>query len=109
MNTELDFLTETVLHISEVQEYLEKMATELRQRGHAHDRTKLQEPEFSAFVSTRDEFKKANYGSPEYQALCDVIKPAIDHHYANNRHHTAFYEHGIYDMTLLDILEMLAD
>jgi hypothetical protein len=109
MNNEFDFLCETILHISEVKENLETISSDLLKRGHAHDRTKLQEPEFSAFVSTREKFKKANYGSKEYQECCDVIKSVVDHHYANNRHHTGFYKDGVTDMTLMDIMEMIAD
>ncbi|MFA5132907.1 MAG: DUF5662 family protein [Candidatus Paceibacterota bacterium] len=109
MNIEFEVLTDTLLHIGEVQENLEIFIGELRQRGLAHDRTKLQELEFDAFVSTRPKFKKANYGSPEYQECVDAIKPAIDHHYQLNRHHTAFHQEGINEMNLIDILEMVAD
>lgn len=109
MEKEFDVLCDTILHMTEVQENLELFASELRQRGFAHDRTKLQDPEFSAFVSTRERFKKANYGTPEYEALVKEIKPAIDHHYENNRHHTGFHSDGINGMTFIDILEMLAD
>ena len=37
------------------------------------------------------------------------FKPAIDHHYANNRHHPEHWPNGINDMTLMDLIEMLAD
>lgn len=109
MNNENDFLTDTILHIKEVQSNLEIFSYELRKRGVEHDMTKLQEPEFTAFVSTRDRFKKANYGTPEYQELVEEIKPAVNHHYENNRHHTGFHENGINDMNFIDILEMIAD
>ena len=109
MNTEMDFLCDTLLHIGEVAENLEIIASKLRQRGLSHDRTKLEELEFDAFVSTRRNFKKANYGTPEYQACCDTIRPAVDHHHENNRHHTAYYVNGVDDMTLVDVIEMIAD
>ena len=109
MNTTMDFLCDTLLHISEVKENLETVASELRKRGEAHDRTKLQELEFDAFVSTRDQFKKANYGTKEYDACVSAVKPAVVHHHKNNRHHTDFHENGINDMTLIDIIEMVAD
>jgi hypothetical protein len=109
MTNELDFLCDAILHVSEVQENLEIVASILKQKGFAHDRTKFHELEFEAFVSTRDRFKKANYGSPEYQALVEEIKPAVDHHYQNNRHHTGFHENGIDDMNLIDIIEMICD
>jgi len=109
MNTELEVLTDTLRHISEVAENLAVMRSDLEQRGIKHDRSKLEEFEFDAFVKTRPKFKKANYGSPEYQECFDIIKPAIERHYCNNRHHTGFHEGGFADMNLLDILEMLAD
>lgn len=109
MNLEFDFLCDTLLHISEVKENLEIIVSELNQRGLAHDRTKLQALEFDGFVSTREKFKKANYGSPEYQECIKLTKPAVDHHYANNRHHTGFHKDGINDMTLVDLIEMIAD
>lgn len=109
MNTEFEVLTDTLVHIGEVREALGEVTHDLQQRGVAHDRTKLQEPEFSVFCSTRPEFKKANYGTPEYAAVVKKANVAVDHHYANNRHHTAFHANGIEDMNLLDVLEMLAD
>ena len=109
MDNNFDFLCDTILHVTEVQENLEEVASELMQRGFAHDRTKFQALEFDAFVSTRDKFKKANYGSKEYQECIDIVKPAVDHHYKNNRHHTGYHKNGIDDMSLLDIIEMLCD
>ena len=37
------------------------------------------------------------------------MKPALDHHYANNSHHPEHFENGVDDMTLIDLVEMLAD
>jgi hypothetical protein len=109
MDMTTDFLCETILHVSEVSENLEIIASELRKRGCAHDRTKFQALEFDAFVSTREKFKKANYGTPEYQECVDIVKPAVDHHHANNRHHTGFHAAGVSGMSLIDLAEMIAD
>ena len=109
MKTDLEVLTDTIRHISEVSENLAQIRHDLERRGLTHDRSKLESFEFDAFVSTRPLFRKANYGTKEYQECTEAIKPAIDHHYANNRHHTAFHPNGFADMNLLDILEMLAD
>jgi len=109
MNMEFDFLCDTVLHIGEVAENLEEVASELKKRGLAHDRTKLQQLEFDGFVSTREKFKKANYGTPEYKECVELTRPAVNHHYENNRHHTGFHKNGLNDMTLIDIIEMIAD
>jgi hypothetical protein len=37
------------------------------------------------------------------------MKPALDHHYAQNRHHPEHHASGIAGMTLLDLIEMLCD
>lgn len=109
MNAELEMLADTIVHISEVQENLFQMRAILEARGIAHDRTKFLAIEFDAFVKARPRFKEADYGSPEYQECVNMIRPSIDHHHANNRHHIAFYKNGFSDMNLFDILEMLAD
>jgi len=109
MNVELDFLCDTIVHVSEVAENLEICASNLRQRGHAHDRTKFQPMEFDAFVSTREKLKRAKFGAPEQQECVDTIRQAVDHHHANNQHHVQYYSDGIKDMSLLDILEMICD
>ena len=109
MNTEFEVLTDTLMHISEVQENIEKLSGELRKRGIAHDRSKLMAVEFDGFVKSRPKFKKANYGTPEYQECVDMIKPSVEHHYKNNRHHTAYHENGIKGMNLIDVCEMVCD
>jgi hypothetical protein len=109
MDNSFDFLCDIILHVSEVSENIEQITGRLKQRGLSHDRTKFQNPEFDAFVSVRDEFKKAKYGSPEYKECVDLIKPAVDHHYQNNRHHAEYHKNGIKDMTLIDIIELIAD
>lgn len=109
MKVEFEVLTDVLMHIYEVAENLAQIRHDLELRGMAHDRTKLDDPEFSAFVQTRPKFKKADYGSQEYQKCVEIIRPAINHHYQNNRHHTAYHANGFDDMNLIDILEMLAD
>lgn len=37
------------------------------------------------------------------------MKPALDHHYANNAHHPEHFPNGVNGMTLLDIVEMFCD
>lgn len=109
MDIKTEVLTDILAHISEVAENLEDISHSLIKRAWAHDRSKLEPIEFDAFVQTRPKFKKANYGTKEYQECVDAIKPSIDHHYSKNRHHTAYFEDGFQGMNLIDILEMLAD
>ena len=49
------------------------------------------------------------YNSEEYKAHLAALKPALDHHYANSRHHPEHFANGINDMNLIDIVEMLCD
>ena len=109
MENTFEVLTDVIVHVSEVQENLQDMIHDLTKRSIIHDRSKFQEPEFSVFCSTRPEFKNANYGTPEYASVVEKAKVAVDHHYKNNRHHTAYHANGIQDMNFMDLLEMLAD
>jgi len=109
ISPEFDVLLEWLSHSSKVSELLAQISKDLDQRGFEHDRSKLQDIEFEAFVKTRPKFKKANYGSKEYKECCEQIKPALEHHYKHNRHHTVYHKDGFAGMNLIDILEMLAD
>ena len=109
MDTTMDYLTDVLIHQKEVAMWIEKVCGKLRERACIHDITKLRDPEFSTFVSTRERFKKVNYGTKEYEALTEEAKEAVDHHYKYNRHHTAYHENGINDMTLIDLIEMVCD
>jgi hypothetical protein len=37
------------------------------------------------------------------------MRPALEHHYAKNRHHPDHFKNGVDEMNLLDVLEMLLD
>lgn len=102
---------ETWKHIHRVQEILNGFITELIERGHKHDQSKLQRGEVEYFTKHTHALSGLTYSSEEYkQQLQKVdLKPALEHHYANNRHHPQHWKNGIDDMTLLDLVEMLAD
>lgn len=53
--------------------------------------------------------KHCTYGSEEYKSFLDGLKPALNIHYANNRHHPEHFADGIRGMNLLDVLEMICD
>ena len=102
-------LYETLKHIHRVQEVLSAFATELLARGNDHDASKLEEPELSLFSENMAKLQKLQYGSAEYQESLNALKPALEHHYARNRHHPEHYKNGINDMTLQDLIEMFCD
>lgn len=99
----------TLKHVHTVRSLIYVMVEELDRRATNHDRSKFEEPEQSVFASTFQELGKTPYGTPEYEDLLRRVKPALDHHYANNRHHPEHWPHGIDDMTLIDLVEMLCD
>lgn len=100
---------ETIKHIHAVRALLSAMIEELDNRARNHDQSKLESPEKEIFGEHTPELAKTEYNSPEYKALLEKVKPAIDHHYANNRHHPEHWPKGINDMTLIDLVEMLCD
>jgi len=109
MNTVIDTLAEILQHRAYVKANLDQIRAELEQLGDLHDLSKLDEEEFDAFCSTREDFKRANYGDALYKKCTERIKSAVERHYKLNRHHTGYHENGFADMDLIDILEMLAD
>lgn len=86
---------ETMEHILQVQKGCNKIAMALIERGHLHDRSKLDTPEVEYFTKYKDELKDLTYNSLEYKECLDKMRPAIDHHYITNRHHPEFYEQFI--------------
>lgn len=100
---------ETFRHIERVRNLLNTCIVELLKRGELHDQSKLVEPEVSLFTEFTPKLASSTYGSEEYDGFKKAMKPALDHHYANNRHHPEHHKHGINDMNLIDLVEMLCD
>ena len=110
MNDNLNYcLAETHKHVRKVQEKLNIFIKDLIHRGEIHDNSKFEEPELSIFAANTSKLGQTIYGSEEYKKLLEEVKPAITHHYSKNRHHPEHWPNGIEDMTLIDLLEMLAD
>ena len=99
----------TLLHIRNVGLYLNRMCKRLMDRAFNHDKSKLHDPELSTFVEYTPQLKTAVYNSPEYKQFLAEMKPALDHHYQNNRHHPEYFENGVDGMNLIDLMEMLCD
>lgn len=106
-------LYETILgitnHIKEVGKHLNEVREELRLRGITHDASKLRSPEIEANVVLRQLRKDVKYGTPEYDATLAKFKSEIELHYRLNSHHPQHFPNGVNGMSLLDIVEMLAD
>lgn len=85
-------IIETKNHIKLVNEFINKISDELIERGKSHDLSKLKEPELKYFTKYTPILKQLTYGSEEYQKSLDQLKIALDHHYANNKHHPEHFE-----------------
>ena len=100
---------ETMRHILTIRALLMEAVRELVNRGDAHDLSKLAPPEVDYFTKNTHTLAKLTYGSEEYKQALANMKPALENHYAHNKHHTEHWPNGIHDMDLFDMLEMLLD
>lgn len=105
----MNFIERTVDHIADVKGILADISRELQHRGKWHDYSKFSPEEQKVFSSVLDNTENVRYGSPEYEKRKKLLAPALEHHYKENRHHPEHFTNGISDMTLVDLLEMLAD
>lgn len=104
-----DSTQDTLDHIGKVQARITEVQAVLDQRAALHDRSKLREPEKSGFDILSGQLSTLVYGSTEYKAALEAGKPTIEHHYAHNSHHPEHWKNGIAGMSLLDVIEMMAD
>lgn len=100
---------ETQKHIETVRKYIRFIIDKLDNRGVKHDSSKLDTPEVELFAENTLQLATIGYGTQEYSEALDRLKPALDHHYASNRHHPEHFVNGVNDMTLVDIAEMFCD
>ena len=104
-----DSTNDTALHIIHVARNVDEILNNLDKRKRTHDKSKLQEPEKSMFVEFTSKLQDSTYGSDEYKGFLKDMGVALRHHYENNTHHPEHYPNGINGMSLLDLIEMLAD
>jgi len=109
VKTKYDSTPDTVAHIKRVRELLYAFIANLERRAVWHDISKLEEEEKPFFDKLTPKLNSVAYGSEEYLACLRKLEPALKHHYKVNRHHPEFHANGVYGMSLLDLLEMLAD
>ena len=129
---------ETLKHRAQVKTYLAAVCAMLARRGECHDESKLHSPEAEIFAEYTPKLKGSTYGSEAYKRCLAEMRPALEHHYAENRHHPEHFkryvcngcfkeyrtmpnhcdicgysqfqeETDIAQMTLVDLLEMLCD
>lgn len=100
---------DTLEHIHTVQVMMNKVIQDLIRRAEEHDASKLESPEVELFDEYTPKLATMEYNSPEYKESLEALKPALEHHYAVNRHHPQHFPGGVKDMNLVDLIEMLCD
>ena len=100
---------ETQKHIDKVRKYIRFFTDKLTTRGENHEASKLTNEELPYFAEHTERLNEIEYGSDEYKAELEALKPALEHHYSHNRHHPEYHKDGISGMNLLDVTEMLCD
>ena len=101
-------IVKILMHGRLITSHLERLANVLRERATVHDLSKFSEDEFAGVVRINRIAREHEYGSPEYM---ESIKEsdALALHFSRNPHHPEHYPGGVDDMTLVDIIEMVAD
>lgn len=100
---------ETIKHIERVRYYIRIFTDKLTTRGIEHDKTKLESPEVEIFAEQTPKLASLTYGTEEYNQSLKDLDVALQHHYANSRHHPEHFKKGINDMNLVDIVEFFCD
>lgn len=100
---------ETQKHIELVRKFIRLFTDKLTTRGVEHDKLKLKSPEVEIFTEFTPKLAETTYGSDEYKEFLEQMKPALEHHYANYRHHPEHFVDGVNDMNLIDLVEMICD
>jgi len=104
-----DSTPDTLRHSLRVAELMGELIKELLDRSIRHDLSKTREPELAVYDDVVPRLRATPYGSPEHRALVDAMGEGLRHHHANNRHHPEHFADGVNGMTLVDLVEMLAD
>lgn len=97
-------------HRDSVAVSLHRVIRNLTSRIWNHDRDKYIDDELVEYLAKRpaQDFSHA-YGSQEHNQIRGELKPILDNHYREASHHPEHFENGMLGMSLLDLLEMLAD
>lgn len=107
----LHHIQEELEHQDTVRAGLAMAASILVVRAITHDRSKIAEPEITGFTQLKNDHDLSTYpyASEEYRAALRQHKPVIQDHYAKNDHHPEHFPNGIAGMSLMALIEMLAD
>jgi len=104
-----DSTGDTLRHSLRVGALMGEAIKELVDRSVRHDLSKTEPPELEVFNEFTPRLRCTTYGTPEYRANLEAMGEALRHHYEVNRHHPEHFADGVGGMTLVDLVEMLAD
>lgn len=104
-----DSKEDTLAHINKVRDLIEDIENNIILRKIYHDGSKLKSPEKEMYDEFTPKLRGMTYGSDEYKACLEEMGVALKHHYQENTHHPEHFDNGVTGMSLMDLLEMLAD
>ena len=104
-----DSTLDTLEHIQKVRDFISIFNKNLFDRAHRHDQSKLGPDEKPYFDAETPKLKELVFGSDEYKASLERMKPALTHHYYVNDHHPEHFDEGIAGMDLFQLVEMWCD
>ena len=112
---ELQVLRKMLTHTQGVALRLAKVCNELMTRACTHDASKFLEEDLDRHLKSaeikRQLYEKCGmrYGDDRDKQFRKEYKDLAEGHACRNRHHVEHHTHGIWDMDLVDVLEMLVD
>lgn len=107
--TDYDSTGDTLRHSLRVGALMGQAIKELVDRSVRHDLSKTEPPELEVFNRVTPRLQGLTYGTGEYRAALADMGEGLAHHYAANRHHPEHFADGVNNMTLVDLIEVLAD
>ena len=116
-SNEIENLRRMFTHKQGVALLLTKVCNELMTRACKHDASKILEEDLNRHLEAtqkRQELREKHgaamdYGHEMYKKYRDEYKDLPEEHARLNRHHVEHHKNGIWDMDLVDVLEMLLD
>jgi len=108
MNININSLKAFTTHVLVVQQYMLEIIELLQLNSIYHDSSKYLNSDEWPLLQHKYLLDNLEYGSSEFNTLVEELKPSVDEHHYNNRHHIEFHDHYS-EMTMFDWLEWLAD
>lgn len=100
------FIKSVLTHRAVVKHCMNKVIDNLEEGAEDHDMSKLDK---KLDLWTEATLPNAKVDSPEYEEGLRRTEYVRILHYGNNDHHPEHYRDGIYGMSLMSLMEMLAD